>query len=170
MWQNLQLFRGRLHILAVVLLTITIHSSAVGASDHHNPTLPYMMASIASEYAQLLASNFQYEAAITLLDTAIQLDANNAEFYIVRGQMIMLIYEWDRAIADYNTAIAIDPDYAVAYFHRGVAYYSIAERIDRQAALADFEQYLALDPDGELATQAQSYATSLQFEIEALGG
>lgn len=156
--------------IIVIVVTILIGQGTLTSQSEPLSASPMtVFASITSEYAQILANNFHYDAAISLMDSAILIDGNSAELYTIRGQMIMLLYEWDRAIADYNTAIEIDPTYAPAYFHRGVAYYSIAERIDREAALADFEQYLYLAPDGELAEQAQSYITGLQFEIEALG-
>ena len=41
-----------------------------------------------------------------------KLDANNPERHVQRGQIIMLLYEWDRVEANYTAAIELDPDYA----------------------------------------------------------
>jgi regulator of sirC expression with transglutaminase-like and TPR domain len=90
--------------------------------------------------------------------------------YVERGQRIILTYEWDRALADYNRALEIDPNYANAYYYRGILYASVPEGINaRQSALADFQRYLDLAPDGEHATDAARYITELQAQLDALG-
>jgi len=122
------------------------------------------------ERAHFYMNAFNYDAAIDDMTVAIALQPQNPALYTRRGQMIMLLYEWDRAIADYDSAIELDSQYAPAYFHRAVAHYSIAERVDRQQILADFKQYLMLAPDGDYADQAISYIKNIELEIQALGG
>jgi len=124
--------------------------------------------------AQLYALVLDYDLAIADMDTAIGLAEENldqftptgiAELYVLRGQMVILLYEWDRVLENYNTALEIAPDYTPAYFYRGILYYSI---LAREEALADFETYLSQSPDGEYEEQAQTYAESIRTELNAL--
>lgn len=93
-----------------------------------------------------------------------------ADLYILRGQMYLNLYEWDKSLNDFNTAIELAPDYADAYFQRGVLYYSILQTGQelREEALADFRHYLELAPDGEHADQARDYAAKIDAELAAL--
>jgi hypothetical protein len=89
-----------------------------------------------------------------------------APLFVQRGQIHLFLYEWDKVLEDYNTALQIDPAYADPYYYRGVLYYSV--RFERENAIPDFERYLELAPDGELAEKAQQYLTDIQAELEAL--
>lgn len=127
-----------------------------------------------SRRAQLYALAFDYDSAIADMDTAIELAEENdldnttlAELYTIRGEIIFLIYEWDRVLDNFNHAIELDPTYAPAYFQRGILYYTMTLR---EEALADFQTYLELEPDGIYADQAQDYIDSIQIELETLGG
>ncbi|MEO0598522.1 MAG: hypothetical protein AAF126_20610, partial [Chloroflexota bacterium] len=107
------------------------------------------------------------------MDVAIELAENSdvtglllPELYTTRGEIVFLIYEWDRVEDNFNTAIELAPAYAPAYFQRGILFYTVARREDAQA---DFETYLELAPDGIYAEQATSYIESIEIELEALG-
>ena len=63
-------------------------------------------------------------------------------------------------------AVEADPNYADAYFYRGVLFYTQGPR---EQALADFERYLELAPDGEHAEEAAKYIENIKVELEALG-
>lgn len=124
--------------------------------------------------ARIYALLFDYDNAIVDINTAISWEQNFqnsptilAYLYTIRGEIIFLIYEWDRVEENFDTAIELDPTYAPAYFQRGILFYTMARRED---ALADFETYLELDPDGIYAEDAQAHIESIQIEIEALGG
>jgi tetratricopeptide (TPR) repeat protein len=120
--------------------------------------------------SQLYALAFRYDEAIADMDAAIALDPNRPSLYTERGQRIMLTYEWDRALADYNHALELDPAYADAYYFRGVLYASVPEGINaHRLALADFQHYLALAPDGQHAADAERYAGEIQAQLDALG-
>jgi tetratricopeptide (TPR) repeat protein len=122
--------------------------------------------------AQIYALAFNYTSAIQDMDSAINLlqydiDTKLSKAYKQRGDIIMLIYEWNSALEDYNTAIELDPDYAEAYYRRGILLYTMVERED---AIADFETYLELDFDGQFAESATEYIENIQTELGALGG
>jgi tetratricopeptide (TPR) repeat protein len=112
-------------------------------------------------------NNFDYEKARGIVDSGLGVFSNSAVLYAERGNINLLLYEWDVALDDFNRAIGIDSQYASAYFFRGNLFYTRAQRPE---ALADFERYLALAPNGRFATQAQQAITSIQIEINALGG
>ncbi|MFN8373314.1 MAG: tetratricopeptide repeat protein [Anaerolineae bacterium] len=101
------------------------------------------------------------------MDAAIELDSTNPELYVLRGNITLLIYEWDRVLADYNAAIELSPDYADAYFYRGILFYTRAEY---QPALDDFARYLELAPDGEHAADAATYIEEIERTQAALDG
>jgi len=120
--------------------------------------------------AQIFALTFDYTSAIQDLDRVIELieyEPMLPEAYKQRGDIIMLIYEWNRALDDYNMAIELDPDYAEAYYRRGILYYTMVER---ENAIADFESYLELAPEGQFVDSAEQYIEDIQTELEALGG
>lgn len=111
------------------------------------------------------------EEAITLAEAAEDLSlAKQAALYVQRGQVNMLLYEWDAAIADYTMAIDLGPDepaVAEAYYYRGIAYYTTL--VDRERALPDFERYLELALYGEHRAEALQYQADIRAELEALG-
>jgi tetratricopeptide (TPR) repeat protein len=121
--------------------------------------------------AQIHALASQYPDAIDDLNLAIEL-MPAARLYLMRGQMYLAIYEWDKAGADFDHALEVSPNYAEVYFHRGVLYYSILQTglTTRDDALADFRRYLELTPDGEFAAQAAEYVDNIQREPNALDG
>src|SRR6185369_12412372 len=95
---------------------------------------------------------------------------NNPELYTLRGQMYLYLYQWDNVLADYNQAIELDPTYPDAYFLRGVLYYSILQTGAEHYpdALADFQRYLELAPNGEHAAEAQKYTDQIQAQQDTL--
>lgn len=68
--------------------------------------------------------------------------------------------EEDLAIDEYTQAIALNPDYIEAYNHRGVAYYNRGlptnDRAYFERAVEDFRKVVALNPESQTATFAQS--------------
>lgn len=136
-----------------------------------------MPESIQSNLADRLAAkarrditNSDLEAARAGLATAIELEPDNPELYALRGQIYLSLYEWDKSLRDLNTAIELAPRYAEAYFQRGVLYYSILQtgQALREAALADFQTYLDLAPEGQHADQAREYIVKIEAELAAV--
>lgn len=119
--------------------------------------------------AQLYALENRFDNAIIDLTRAIELAAN-AENYTLRGAMYLALFEWDSALMDFNTAIELNSAYPNAYYQRGLLYASIlqtgAEFYDE--ALADFQHYLELAPEGEHAAEAAQYITDLQSQQQSL--
>lgn len=119
--------------------------------------------------SRLYASRFDHDRAIADMDAAVALTPDDPLVYVERGQRVMLLYEWDRVLADYNRALQLDPLYVDAYYYRAILYASVPEAADaRRAALADFERYLELAPDGSHAARARQYADQLAAQIAAL--
>ena len=120
--------------------------------------------------AQNDASQSAYSHAVANLSAALKLEPENPELYIQRGQMYLLLYEWDKSLDDYNTAIDLAPDDAEAYFYRGVLYYSVLQtgQALHENALADFRHYLELAPQGDHAAEARDYVDKIEAELAAL--
>lgn len=133
------------------------------------PPLAHMAGRCAAR-ATIYAQAFNYDAAVSAMNIAVQFAPDDPTLYVQRGQMWLLLYEWDSVLADYNTAIALDPTYAEVYFYRGVLYYSVLQAglAWREEALADLEHYMRLAPEGDLAGMAQKYIDTLHTELEAL--
>ncbi|PJF41523.1 MAG: tetratricopeptide repeat protein [Chloroflexi bacterium] len=166
-WTYLQLNQED---MALALMDELVAEAAPDDSDG-----PYRLLVNALEArAQIQALTFDYDAAITDLDDAIDIAEDHifqitqprlAELYVQRAQHILLIYEWDRVLADYNTAIELAPDYADAYYHRGLLFYTQGVRED---ALTDFAHYLELAPDGEFADDAAQYIADIETQLSLL--
>jgi tetratricopeptide (TPR) repeat protein len=121
-------------------------------------------------HARLNALAFRFDEAIADMDAAIALEPDSPALYVERGQRILLTYEWDRALADYNHALELEPNYADACYYRGILYASVPEGIDaRRLALADFQRYLELAPDGQHSADAERYASEIRAQLDALG-
>jgi tetratricopeptide (TPR) repeat protein len=127
---------------------------------------------ILSKRAQIYGLAERYDDAINDLNAAIDISPDDPELYTLRGQMYLALYEWDSALADFNHAIELNPAYADAYYQRGILYYSILQTgVElRPDALADFQHYLALAPEGEHAEDAARYVEQITAALAALGG
>jgi tetratricopeptide (TPR) repeat protein len=132
--------------------------------------LDRILVTVLTQHAQFYALNSNYDGAIHDLDAAAELDPNNPKLHTLRGQMYLALYEWDEALADFNAAIELRSNYADAFFQRGVLYYSILQTgVEmRPNALADFQHYLKLAPEGEYAERAGEYIENIQTELAAL--
>lgn len=108
---------------------------------------------------------------IALLKAAFDCGVQEAALFLARGRLHLRLYEWDQALADFDAALALNPNLAEAYYQRALLYASAPEgREARVQALADYERYLALAPDGEHAAAASRAIDVLRAQLEALGG
>jgi tetratricopeptide (TPR) repeat protein len=121
-------------------------------------------------HAKQLLQHSDYDSALAEINAAVALAPQNPDLYILRGQVYLNLYEWDKSLNDFSAAIELAPEYADAYFQRGVLYYSILQTGQelREEALADFQHYLELAPDGEHADQAREYAAKIEAELATL--
>ena len=75
-----------------------------------NPTLKYLLGFPAMEQAQDLQLDEKWEPTIALLNHAIEVGGDWAEFYVVRGQALYELKRYDDALADFQCANDLMPD------------------------------------------------------------
>lgn len=104
--------------------------------------------------AQFYALDFDYQAALRDLDKAMALDDDNPLYPTLKGEVYLLLYEWNNAHDAFEAALMLNPDYAPAYFQRGILLSTMTET---ESANADFSHYLELEPRGVYAELARQY-------------
>jgi regulator of sirC expression with transglutaminase-like and TPR domain len=115
--------------------------------------------------SRALAASGDVDEAIAVLNAVLTLEPENPLLYVERGQRILLLYEWDRALADFDRALALDAAYADAYHARGLLYASVPDASARPNAIADFEHYLQLEPQGVYAEDVRRYIAQLRSSL-----
>jgi tetratricopeptide (TPR) repeat protein len=86
----------------------------------------------------------RYEEAIADFSRAIELDADNSQYYCQRGDARLRKNENDEAIADYTTAIRHSPRLLWGYHGRGQAHLA---KGNGEQALADFNEAVRIKPE-----------------------
>lgn len=77
---------------------------------------------------------------------ATELDPNNADAWVNRGNVLFILDEREEAIVCYDKAIKINPDHAEAYYNKG----SVLNLLSRfKEALDAFDKAVELDPDNK---------------------
>ena len=76
-----------------------------------------------------------YKEAISDCDKAVQVNANFALIYGIRGDARYALGIYQSAILDYSEKIRLEPQEAYAYYKRGLAY----QHIDQDKAILDFQ-------------------------------
>lgn len=163
---------GRTHFrLPLILLPIGTVAAVMIAVLISNGPNNVENTSTNTSRARLHIIDNRYDEAITEIDAAIELVPDDPALYLLRAQTYLLLYEWDKVLADCNKAVELDPTYAEAYYQRGLLYYSILQTGSSlyKEALADFEMYLDLAPNGEQAKQAAQYIAEIEALMRALG-
>jgi len=105
------------------------------------------------QLAKLAAQHGDYEQAIDLLNTLIEIYPHNAAYYSNRGLLHFQAGHLDAAIQDYDMALHLNPKLASAYNNRGNYY---AAQGCRAAAIADYDRAIDLDPGNIRARINQS--------------
>ena len=90
-----------------------------------------------------LSKEGKFEEAAAEFSSAINLVANDARVYILRGVAYENQASHDKAIADFTKALGIDPNQPLAYSWRGIAY---STQSSYKEALADFDKAIELSP------------------------
>ncbi|HCM75396.1 MAG TPA: hypothetical protein DIS90_03375, partial [Cytophagales bacterium] len=108
------------------------------------------------EEASLRFDREDFKGAISLLDSVIAMDNNNADAYYTRGSSKFNIDDFEGAILDYSKAIEltkeVDPE---LYYYRGDAYLSVNQH---KNAIKDFTMAVTTKPD---------YAEAFQLRADA---
>ena len=92
----------------------------------------------------LLASRKRaFDRAILDFDKVLELQPDNIEALIRRGDAYSQLGQGGRALVDLNRAVATAPDNAEAFLYRGVAQ---GRRSEDKLALADYDAAIQLDP------------------------
>lgn len=99
----------------------------------------------------------KYDLAIADFDRAIELQPEDADYYMQRG-WVKDEFQGNHAdgLADYTTAIELDSSLAYAYLHRGRVYKQFLN--DRNRADADFRQIIVLDTSVSTFSNVRQYA------------
>lgn len=122
-----------------------------------------------------------YEKAIEKFYKAIELDPNNAELYVHRGDVYFII-EPKKAISDYTKAIELKPNYINAYKYRALTYVSLlyneqnATISDYKPAISDYTTILKFNPNhfeayeyrGRIYTDFGQYDLSIKDYTKAI--
>jgi len=99
----------------------------------------------------------RYDAALTDLDRAIELNPFHSLSYYARGYVHIGTAEYALAVEDFSHAIEHDPSQPMFYLDRGWSYSQMGEN---RAALDDWNRALELDPNYALAYNNRAYVTA----------
>ena len=91
----------------------------------------------------------QKDEALADLSHLIQVDSNNAKWYLKRGSMYSNDFrDAEKSLPDLSKAIEIDSNYIGAYHVRGRAYYRLRQY---EKAMADYSKLIEIDPNDAYA-------------------
>jgi tetratricopeptide (TPR) repeat protein/V8-like Glu-specific endopeptidase len=97
-------------------------------------------------------SNGEYAIALTAIDKAIRLDAQEAYLHDIKGDILTKLKRFPAAISSYNKAIELSPN-PYFYYDRGIAYYQSG---NKQRGISDFKETFKRNPNA-----AQLYMTTV---------
>jgi suppressor of G2 allele of SKP1 len=104
-----------------------------------------------------------FSAALELYNSAIQLEGDNAEFYIKRSACHYKLKNFTDAISDANNAIKLNPILLQAYLRKGMAAFALEEF---ESAKASFEKGLEFDPVNSIL---KTWSRKCDAELEEAG-
>ncbi len=119
----------------------------VGTTHRHDPARLY-------EKALQVHRQGSFDEAIELLDAAIDLAPNNADFFLYKGHCYVHRRELQAAIECCDIAVALQPAHSNAYLNGGSA---LVELRQFTQALVQFDKALAADPDNTSALFMKLY-------------
>lgn len=105
-----------------------------------------------------------YQEAIQDFTTAIELEANNPQYYTNRGLSYYNLEMYHEAMQDYNQAIIIAPQEVIPYYNRGSCY-AVMGQYDE--AIADYTQAISLEPNNWELYEMRAKTYYLQDDNEA---
>jgi len=75
-----------------------------------------------------LINQRSYDAAITMLKRALEIDKNSDYTYFLMGEAYHYQGKYEEAIINYKRAIDLNPDVGEAYYNIAIAYYSLGNK------------------------------------------
>ena len=84
--------------------------------------------------------------ALTLATRAVELDPQNPQSFLVRGQLHEMQGRHRLAIADYDAVLKLDPSVVEVYNRRGSEHFKLGHI---EASIADFDRAIELNPGQE---------------------
>jgi tetratricopeptide (TPR) repeat protein len=119
------------------------------------PHTERLLARALAMQAYLHAAQGQHNEAMNVVEEALGLMPDEPYPVILSGQIFLVLDDVDGAWGEFDWAVkSFGKDFPEVYFHRGAFLVSIDEE---EEALYDFEDYLASDPDGPFARDAQRH-------------
>ncbi len=102
------------------------------------PGNKYLIGNLINYYLE----NNKEQEAILYLDAAIQKDPNNAQYYMIKGEMSIKKSKFDDAITNLKKACELDPENFNAQYECGLAYEKKGEEIfDAAKNIKDVKKY-----------------------------
>jgi tetratricopeptide (TPR) repeat protein len=95
---------------------------------------------------RLYASRSKHSKAVEKYDFALELDRNDADIRMNRGNALMQLEGKgpEAALAEYDIAIQIHPEHGTAYYNRGTTYLKMEKY---EEAVGDFRRAVELEPE-----------------------
>jgi len=105
----------------------------------------------------------RYSEAIVAYQAILKRDPKNVEAMTHLGLIVAIGGHADAAIEAFDKALVIDPKYAPAYLYRGQVLYEVKR--DYPGAVAAWERFLALEPDGPEHDRVASLVTEARSKV-----
>ncbi len=157
---------------APVLRTLVRPRDASQWSLYYPPVLAVLngrLDSIPADIPAPLQESIEYAgkgdttAAFRAMDR-IDVSAQGPEFHLYRAALLLSVGRVDQARTDIDAALELDPEAGLAYALRAII--NVVQD-NREQALTDAGEAVALDPDSAATRIALSYAQQADFRIEA---
>lgn len=153
-YRRWSLYRWRRHLNETQRWALFDLAEGYQGREHYRPAIDLYTAAIRIAPHSVIynsrglknAALGRWKAAIADYGLAIKLDPQYAKAYYYRGGVHYKLRNWEKAIADYTRALDLLSDRldkAMAHNERGLGYFALG-KLD--AAIADFDQAIALSP------------------------
>ena len=109
--------------------------------------------------AAMALENREAEKAISMADSALELNPENAQALYFRGVAKAYKKDYPKAVEDLEKAIEIDPENAYSHYYLGMAYNQV-KRPDKM--VEHFQSFLQLAPDSPDAAKVASMLRSFR--------
>lgn len=136
-----------LSVLGLLMYRAETAPDAQCTSAHVAKSVPPATLITANDY--FAQGNYDYDTgncrkAIVDYTKSLSLNPDYPQAYNNRAYTYMRLRDYEKALPDLNKAIAVKPDYIQALMNRGDLYNYYGPVIDKQQAVADYQQVIAL--------------------------